>query len=425
MKAASRALHRREFIQGAGLALVAPYVLTSRALGAPNEHPASERITVGLIGLRGVGRRHLGRALALRHFQVRGCCDVDKKILSGALSLARGGTKRRVLGWGDFRRMLDAKDIDAVIIATPDHWHALISIYACRAGKDVYCEKPLSLTIREGRRMVEAVRRYGRVFQTGTQHRSKHHTRFACELVRSGRIGKLHTIRTGIPYALWPPPPVPNSAPPPQLDYDMWLGPAPARPYNAKRVHQHFRCFWDYSGGQMTNHGHHANDLAQWGNGTELTGPISVEGRAWYEPHGWYEVPMRSEATFEYANGVRLICGLGSAARFQGSDGEIYCGYGSLKASRAELLTQPIGPNDVHLYRSTDHHGNWAECIKSRKLPICDVEIGHRTVTLCHLANIAIRLGRKIRWDPDKEEILNDEEATRMLHRAYRAPWSL
>ncbi len=419
---------RRGFMRWAGAALgAAPYVLTSRALGAGGKDPASDRIGVGIVGFHNIGKRHLGVVLRRKEFELTACCDVDKKILAMAQASAAKAGRDKVPGFGDYRKMLERRDVDAVIVATPDHWHALITIHSCQAGKDVYCEKPLSLTIREGRAMVEAVRKYGRVCQTGSQHRSKNRTRLACELVRSGRIGKLHTIRTGIARVNWPPPPVPDSDPPPELDYDFWLGPAPWRPYNAKRVHYNFRFFWDYSGGQMTNFGAHSNDLAQWGNGTELTGPITAEGTAVYEPHGWYEVPMTSEATLTYANGVRLICKTGGppGALFEGTEGKILCGYSKMVCDPPDIAKEPLGPNDVHLYRSTDHHGDWANCIRTRKRPICDVEIGHRSATVCHLANIAIRLKRKIRWDPDKEEIIGDEEASRMLSKPYRPPWKL
>lgn len=418
---------RRCFLRRAGLAAAAPYVLASRALGAEGKEAASDRIGVGVIGFHNIGKHHLSAALRMKQFELVACCDVDKKILAMALGRAAKAGKDKVPAFADYRKMLERKDVDAVIVATPDHWHALITVQACQAGKDVYCQKPLTLMVREGRAMVEAVRKYQRVCQTGSQHRSKNHTRLACELVRSGRIGKLHTIRTGLAGVNWPPPPVPDSDPPPELDYDTWLGPAPLRPYNAKRVHYNFRFFWDYSGGQMTNFGAHANDLAQWGNGTDLSGPVAAEGTATYEPHGWYEVPKTSEATLTYANGVKLICKTGGppGALFEGTKGKILCGYGKMTCDPPELAKEPLGPNDVHLYKSTNHHADWAECIKARKRPICDIEIGHRSATVCHLANIAIRLKRKIRWDPDKEQILGDEEAARMLHKPYRPPWKL
>jgi predicted dehydrogenase len=407
--------------------LGAPCILTSRALGGPQADAASERIGLAVIGTRNMGGSHLGVVVKMRQFDLRACCDVDKKVLANALATVERQTSKQARGLGDFRHVLDAKDIDAVIIATPDHWHALMAVMACQAGKDVYCEKPLSLTIREGRRMVEAARRYGRVFQTGSQHRSKLHTRLACELVRNGRIGKVHTIITNIPGCNWTPPPVPDGPAPPELDYDLWLGPAPYRPYNEKRVHYVFRFFWDYSGGQMTNFGHHANDLAQWGNGSDDTGPISAEGTAQYEPNGWYEVPMKCEATLEYANGAKLVCRTGAAegALFEGEKGKIHCGYGKMTTDPPQIAHDLPRPEELHLYRSTHHHVDWAECIKSRARPIADVETGHRSVTVCHLANIAIRMRRRIRWDPEKEEILGDDEAARMLDKPYRQPWTL
>ena len=420
-------LSRRRFLTRAGAVAAAPYVLTSRALGAAGKEPASDRIGVGVIGFHNIGKHHLSAALGMKQFQLTACCDVDKKILAMALERAAKAGRDKVAAFGDFRQMLERKDVDAVIVATPDHWHALMTIRACQAGKDVYCQKPLTLTVREGRAMVDAVRKHGRVCQTGSQHRSKNHTRLACELVRSGRIGKLHTIRTGLARVNWPPPPVPDSDPPPELDYNMWLGPAPKRPYNAKRVHYNFRFFWDYSGGQMTNFGAHANDLAQWGNGTDLSGPVAIEGSAVYEPHGWYEVPATSEATLTYANGVKLVCTTGGpgGAVFEGSKGTILCGYSKMTCDPPELAKEPLGPNDVHLYKSTNHHADWAECIKTRNKPICDIEIGHRSATVCHLANIAIRLKRKLRWDPAKEQIIGDDEAARRLDKPYREPWKL
>ena len=417
---------RRQFLAAAGPALAAPYVLRSRALGAPDGEPASDRVAVGIIGFHNIGKHHLGAALRMKQFELRGCCDVDKKILAMALGRAAKAGREKVPHWGDFRHLLDAKDVDAVVVATPDHWHAPMTILACKAGKDVYVQKPFALTLREGRRMVEAVRKHKRILQTGSQHRSKNHTRLACELVRSGRIGKLHTIRTGLARVNWPPPPVADGEPPPELDYNLWLGPAPWRPYNAKRVHYNFRFFWDYSGGQMTNFGHHANDLAQWGNGSELTGPVLAEGAAEYGPPGWYEVPKTSNATLTYANGVRLICSTGgpSGALFEGTDGKILCGYGKMVCAPPDIANEPLGPKHVRLYKSADHHANWAECIKTRKPCICHEEIGHRSASVCHLANVAIRLKRRIRWDPEKETIAGDDEASKMLDKPYRKPWT-
>lgn len=317
--------------------------------------------------------------------------------------------------------------MDAVVVTTPDHWHALITIDACAAGKDVYCEKPLTLTIAEGRAMTNAARKYKRIVQTGSQQRSDDRFRLACELVRSGRIGKVKTVRVGISNVNFKGPSVPDSAPPPELDYQFWLGPAPERPYNTLRVHYNFRFFWDYSGGQMTNWGAHHLDITQWGLGMDDSGPISVEGKARYHKDHWYEVPEWCEATYQYANGVTVICGQGikGGTTFEGEKGSIFVNRGVLTSNPPEIIKQELKDSDVHLYVSKNHHANWLECIKTRKLPICDVEIGHRSATVCHLGNIAIRAGRKITWDPQKEVIVGDSEAAAFVNRPYRAPWKL
>jgi len=224
-------------------------------------------------------------------------------------------------------------------------------------------------------------------------------------------------------------PAVPDGTPPPELDYDFWLGPAPKRPYNEKRVHYNFRFFWDYSGGQMTNWGAHHLDIAQWGLGRDDSGPISAEGMAKYHPEKLFEVPQSFTVTYKYADGVTLLCGCGEGFRggttFEGDRGTIFVTRGKLEATPAALLGEPLGDKDVRLSVSRNHQANWLECIKSRALPICDVEIGHRSATVCHLGNLAIRTGRKLAWDPKKEQIIGDAEQAKMVGYAYRAPWRL
>jgi len=404
---------------GAGVSF--PYVLTSTALGGPAKAPANQRITLGFIGCGGMGNSHLERFLRNRRVQVLAVCDVDRGRREAAAKKVGPGCAT----YNDYRKLLDRDDIDAVVIATPDHWHALTAIDACRAGKDVYCEKPLSLTIEEGRAMVRAVRRYNRVFQTGSQQRSADNFRFACELVRSGYIGKLHTIRVGIggaPTCGWEP----DTDPPPGLDWNMWLGPAPWVRYNPKRCFYNFRWFYAYSGGKMTDWGAHHNDIAQWGNGTDDSGPIEIEGTATFPADGLYDTAVSFEVHYKYANGVTLICSSqGHGAKFEGTDGWVHVDRGFLKTQPEDLMKVKLRPDDVHLYRSPGHHADWLNCIESRKRPICDVEIGHRSVTVCHLGNIAIRLGRKIRWDPRAERIVGDEVAQRWTTRPMRAPWHL
>jgi predicted dehydrogenase len=424
---------RREFLGkvargaiAAGAAMTMPYVVSGRALGAEDKVPASERLTMGFIGVGGMGSGHLGAFLGRREVEVLAVCDVSEP--------NRMRAKERVgdqcAAYNDFRDLLDRQDIDAVLIATPDHWHVLVAMAACQAGKDIYCEKPLTLTIEEGRALVNAVRRYGRVFQTGSQQRSDNNFRFACELVRSGRIGKLQTIRTwfgGAPASDWEL----DGDPPDGLDWDLWLGPARWVRYNKLRCPYNFRWFYDYSGGKMTDWGAHHNDIAQWGNGTELSGPIEIEGTATFPTYGLYDTATTFTINYTYANGVKVICGgdqldgRGEGIRFYGTEGWVHVDRGLLKASPPELLQEQLGPGDVHLYRSDSHHQNWLDCIKTREKPICDVEIGHRSVSVCHLGNIAIRTGRKLHWDPERERFVGDEDLNRWLSRPMRAPWHL
>ncbi len=425
-------LTRRDFLRrssAAGLGIALPAILPGDVLGAPGTPPAGEPIRLGFIGVANQGTNNLRAFFRQPAAQVVAVCDVDRSHLAKAKALVDTRSGGRCAAYTDYRKLLESKDVDAVVITTPDHWHALQTIHACEAGKDVYCEKPLTLTIAEGRAMVEAARRHKRIVQTGSQQRSDEKFRLACELVRSGRIGKVHTVRVGIPRVNMKGPAAPDGTPPPELDYDFWLGPAPQRPYNPKRVHYNFRFFWDYSGGQMTNWGAHHLDIAQWGLGRDDSGPVSAEGAAKYHPDRLYEVPQSFQITYKYDDGVTLICGCGDGFRtgttFEGDKGKIFVTRGRLEADPADLLTQPLGEKDVHLYVSRSHAGDWLECIRTRKPPICDVEIGHRSATVCHLGNIALRSGRKVAWDPAREQIVGDAEQAKMVRYAYRAPWRL
>ena len=396
-----------------------PTIIPARAFGA------NERILTGHIGVGGQGKGNLkaflGNAVAV--------CDVDQSHAAEAAKLVEDkGNKCEI--FGDFRKLLERKDIDAVVISTPDHWHAPITIAACQAGKDVYCEKPLTLTIAEGRNMVSAARAEKRVVQTGSQQRSDAKFRTACELVRNGRIGKITQVLVGIPKPNHPGKPIADGSPPTGLDYNLWLGPAPERPYNKNRVHYNFRFFWDYSGGQMTNFGAHHIDIAQWGLGMDDSGPISTAGEATFHPEKWHEVTETCAITHTYANGVRVMVSQGNkeindGTTFIGEGGEIYVMRGKLTASKPELLSEPLASTATKLYHSDNHHKNFLDCIRSRELPICDVEIGHRSATVCHLGNLAVRLGRKINWDPVKEQIVGDAAASEMLSRPPRDPWKV
>lgn len=418
----SQVLTRRKFLAtsaAAASAIALPYYIPSRAFGA------NERLVTGHIGVGGQGMSNLNKFIN----NAAAVCDVDSKRLAAAIKGVeqKGG---KCEGYDDYRRLLDRKDIDAVVISTPDHWHALPAIHACQAGKDVYCEKPLTLAIAEGRKIVEAARANQRIVQTGSQQRSDDRFRFACELVRSGKIGNVQRVLVGIPNVNFKGPAVPDSDPPAELNYEMWLGPAPFRSYNELRVHYNFRFFWDYSGGQMTNFGAHHIDIAQWGLGMDDSGPVEIEGDVQYHKDGWVEVPVSGRITYRYANGVELIVGQGAkdcpaGVTFIGSEGKVFVTRGKITSTPEELTKDLKVDLPVKLYESKDHHANFRDCVMSRQLPICDVEIGHRSATACHLGNIAARLGRKIRWDPAKEQIVGDEEAARMVSRPYRAPWVL
>jgi predicted dehydrogenase len=424
---------RRDFVRVAtGLGAAAVLTRFTHA-AAP-----SERVRLAFVGVKAQGTSNLRNFLKQPTAQVVALCDVDTKVLGTAAELVEKQTKARPETVADYRRLLDRKDIDAVVITTPDHWHALPTIHACLAEKDVYCEKPLSLTVAEGRAMVKAARKTNRIVQTGSQQRSefKGYFRTAAELVRNGTIGQLKAVKVGLPRvnfadravkgAMDNNPPVP-----PELDYDAWIGPAPHRPYNVNRVHYLFRFFWDYSGGQLTNFGAHDLDITQWALGMDDSGPVSVEvADTKFVADGSFEVPESCLLTYRYANGVPVYCGQNvdgyrGGVTFEGDKGTIYVNRSTLRSTPAEILKEEVGPSGVRLYVSPGHHANFLECVKSRKLPICDVEIGHRSATVCHLGNIAIRTGRKITWDPAKETIAGDTEAAAMLSRPYRKPWEL
>ena len=434
-------LTRRGFIRASAAAAL-PFIIPASVLG---DNAPSQRITMGFIGTGNNGTDWMRDFMRDERVQVVAVCDVNTEgpgywdgTIRGREPARRiveefyGG--RSCAAYEDFRDVIERKDIDAVYIATPDHWHAIIAIAAANAKKDIFCQKPLSLTIAEGRAMSNAVKRNKVVFQTGSQQRSDTKFRKACEYVRSGRIGKVKTIKVGLPGVNWEkeglPPRFPDSEPPPELDYDLWLGPAPWRPYNQRRVHYFFRFFWDYSGGQMTNWGAHHLDIAQWGLGTDQSGPIEITGTATYNAENYYETPQRFQATYKYADGTTLLCSSGTGkyrggTLFEGEKGSIFVTRGSIESTPDEILEEPLGSDAVRLYASSDHYQNWLECIKSRKEPVCSVETGHRSATVCHLGNIAIRTGRKVNWDPMTEQIVGDKELAQWISRPYRAPWKL
>jgi predicted dehydrogenase len=423
---------RRTFLKtsigGIAAASAIPAYIPSTVLAAEGRPAPSDRVVVGSIGTGDLGRRHhlANCLLPNKRVEMAAVCDVDRNHRDEAAQIVKQRTGRRVGVYKDFRHLLERKDIDAVLIAVPDHWHALIAIAAMEAGKDVYCEKPLTLTIDEGKAMVAAARRYGTVFQTGSQQRSDKRFRQACELVRNGRIGKLQKVTThigGIDGGTWQP----TQTPPPELDWDFWLGPAPWSDYSPNRCHYQFRWFYDYSGGKMTDWGAHHNDIAQWGIGADSSGPVEVDGKGTFHENGPHDVPGSFEVAYKYANGVEMICYSEgeNGAKFYGTDGWIFVNRSKIEASNPDILKIQLGPSDVHLYKSDHHHNNWLDCIQSRERCICDVEIGHRSITVCHIGNISIRLGRPLKWDPVKEEFVGDEAANQFLRKPMRAPWHL
>lgn len=393
---------------------------------------------MGCIGLGGRGTVDMQTFLGLKDVQIVALCDVDAgsnryednwvRGLAHSMQVVEGKYGAPVQGYSDFRDLLSRNDIDAVCIASPDHWHAAMTVAAAAAGKDVYCEKPISITVAEGRAMVNAIERYNRIFQCGSQRRSSPRCRQSCELVRNGRIGKLHTVNVGLMGGFWlrkgrhetnEPEPIPEG-----FDYDLWLGPAPYAPYTYNRCHWNFRWNLDYAGGMVTDWGAHMIDMAHWGMGTELTGPVEVEGQGNFPPYtDLYNTAMEFEFTCTYANGVKLIVKSGGGGvRFEGTDGWVNL---EGKTNPSGLRDTILSPGEVRLYVSENHHQNFINSVKSRQPTAAPVEVAHRSITPAHLGNIAMRLGRKIRWNPQAETIENDEQASRLLCRPYRAPWTM
>jgi predicted dehydrogenase len=344
---------------------------------------------------------------------------------------ARSGKYKGCTGYEDYRQLLARKDIDAVLIAVPDHWHALTVIDAAKAGKDIYGEKPLSLTISQGRAMCDAVKEYKRVFQTGSQQRSDWRFRLACEAVRNGRLGKLQTVRCGLPGGTpdlakvgsrREPEPVPEG-----FNYEMWLGPAPKAPYMPARCFVNYRWIFDYSGGELTDWGGHHPDIAQWGMDTEHTGPVAIKNAR----GEFAKDPLWNTAThfyFEcmYENGVKLIVSdkERGGVTFEGEDGWVWVNRGAIDAKPRSLI-DALRPGEKSLYVSNDHFRNWIDCVLSRKETIAPIEAAHRSITIAHLGNISLRLGRDLKWDPAAERFIDDETANEMLTRPMREPWKI
>ncbi len=457
-------MNRRNFVKNS---LKASAATTMAMTGFPTIVPASvigknapsNKINIGAIGVGRISRDHdMKETLAFDQARIMAVCDVDskrladgKKYVNDYYAAKTGKPYDGVTMYDDHRALLENKDIDAVLISTPDHSHAYLGIHAVEAGKDVYLQKPASLTIAEGRALSNAVHRTGRILQIGSQQRSSTQFRYAAELVRNGRIGDLKTVYVGLPGDPGgdeePEMPIPKN-----LNYDAWLGSTPNVYYTEKRVHpqnDYSRPGWlrmeQFGAGMITGWGAHHVDCAHWGMDTEYTGPIEISGRADFPKSGLWNVHGLFQTEGVYANGVKMIISneIPNGIKFEGTEGWIFVTRGDYRASSSDpiptgknkvlpltasnnkIITSVIGENEINLYKSTDHHGNWLESIVSRKQPISPVEIGHRSCSTCLLHHIAMKLKRKIYWDPMNERFINDDEANALLNRPHRFPYEV
>ena len=451
-------ISRRHFLKasafGAMGAAAGPLIVPSTLFG---QSAPSKKIQIAHIGCGRIAR-DMDLPGIIKHDSARyvALCDLDAKRLAAGKKYVEDYYAKKtgsadavkVKTFGDYRELLQMPGIDAVAISTPDHWHAELVIAAALAGKDVYVQKPLSMTLAEGRAVSDVISAKGRIFQIGSQQRSNTQFRTGCELVRNGRIGKLHTVKIGLPSdpsgAVEPDMPVP-----PNLNYDMWLGPTPQVPYTEKRVHPQndfSRPGWlrieSYCLGMITGWGSHHVDIAHWGMDTEHTGPLEIDGKATFPKSGLWNVHGDYHIEAKYANGVNLIIDhtFTNGVEFIGEDGWIFVSRGggqatasdpasktgkALAASDEKILKSVIGPNEVHLYKSADHHGNWLESIQSRKPAVTTAEVAHRSTSTCILSWISMKLDRKLRWDPVKEEFAGDAEANAMRSRLERKPYGI
>jgi glucose-fructose oxidoreductase len=415
------ALSRRTLLQGAAAALAAPAVIPAGALGADGQAAPSERVTLGHIGVGGQGGHLFG--------QFRRCQGCQSVAVADCFQARRESRATAIQGkaYRDFRELLARKDIDGVVIATQDHWHVPAALLAVRAGKDVYVEKPVGISVLHDQTLRKEVRALKRIFQYGTQQRSQNpHCRRGCELVRNGKIGKITEIHVTAP----------NGAAggstqeipvPPDLDYDMWLGPAPKAPYTKDRC----TCngtyhIYDYAIGFIAGWGAHPLDQLVWGYDIHKAGVTEVEGTGRIPTEGLYNTVLDWDVKLTFANGLKMTFKPGGDnTKFVGTEGWISVARGQWNAEPVSLKEASLGPNDVRLVESRNHYQNFVDCIKSRKDPVSHIEDAVRSDIISHLGDIAIRLKRKIRWDWDKEEILGDPEASKMLSRPLRAPWTL
>ncbi len=427
MKNKGKQMNRRRFLKQTASVAIFPWIVPAGVLGSEKRLAPSERLVMGFIGTGGQGTRHIGGGIWVQGggflskpgVQVVAVCDVNRNNRQNAQNLVNNFYRNQdCQAYLDFRELLARSDIDMILCAAGDRWHTPISIAAAQAGKDIYCEKPISLTVYEARALAQTMARYGRIFQTGTQQRSWNEFRFACELVRNGYIGTVKKVVVNVgpgPEECYLPA---GGEAPDWLDYDRWLGQAPWRPFHPDLLG--WMRWKDYSGGEMTNWGAHMFDIAQWGLGMDESGPVSIT------PPDGKDFP---HLTYGYASGAMMVRAPISrttpGVRFEGTEGFV-------EVSRDHLITQPeplfrqrIGPNEIHLYESFDHPDNFLECVRTRKRPAADANVGYRSISVCHLGNIAGWLQRPLQWDPEREQFQNDPEADRLLQRQMRSPWHI
>ena len=424
-------ISRRNFVKtGAATAAVSLFnILPSNVFGA---NAPSNRIVMGMIGVGGMGTGNMRQFLRMEDVVVKAVCDVNSIKMDRAKSLVDKSYRNRDCEKiKDFRELCSRKDIDAVMIATPDHWHAYVGTYAASHGKDIYGEKPFTHDLLEGRALVNAVRRYGRVWQTGSWQRSKGEWQRAVELVRNGRIGKVSRVEVGLPSGRysWAPRPNFQAAVPATLDWNFWLGPAPYRRFSGV-YDVHWRWVLEWGGGQMMDWiGHHA-DIAQWGLGRDTSGPVSFKGEGDFShPDGVYDSPGRFRFTCTYADGIELVVADNSRVKmgtcWYGENGQwVHANRGYFQASSPLIRESRIEAGELH-FESPGHHRNFIDCVKNRKTTVTPAEVAHRSASIGHLGQIAMLTGRTVKWDPEREKILNDPEASSMLGRLPRGSWTL
>jgi predicted dehydrogenase len=438
-----KAMPRRRFLAGtaalAGTAVGFPGIVSDSVLGLGGNVSANNRINMGMIGVGSMGSGHVRGFLSHQDVRVVAVCDVRQEFRVRAkrtVDIHYGDEQCAV--YTDYRELLARSDLDAVLIAVPDHWHALIGVEAARQGKAIYYEKPMGRTVAEAKAVRQAVLQNRVVFQFGTQQRSGYNHRFACELVRTGRIGELHTIMIGSaePYIC---PNQPEQPVPPGFDYDMWLGPAPWAPYTFERCTRNWTLIYDYSLGCLSGAwGIHDVDIAQWALAADGTYPIEVEGTGIFPSDGLYDTLSSWEVEHRYANGVKLIHMDMTTARkrasqfqllwmamlFLGTEGWIFVGRQGIHTYPEKLVRTIIGANESPFQRSTDHRRDFLDAVRGPKATVSPIEAAVCSDVVCHQADVAVRLGRKLRWDPAAERF-DDEQANRLLHRAMRSPWRL